>query len=85
MHTAMRDPMPRFRLDRQVTLALIFAMAVQTAGAMVWAGRAAERLGQLERRIGRQDDVGERLARLEEQIALTRAAVSRIEDKLDEG
>ena len=78
------EPLPRFRIDRQVTLALIFAMAVQTAGSLIWAGRAAERLSQLERRTQSQDDVSERLARLEEQNAHIQNTLTRIERQLDQ-
>ncbi len=68
---------------RKVPIAVIAALAVQTAGALVWAGGAAARIGSLEDRLDDQGQVAERLARLEEQSKATRAAVERIEIRLE--
>lgn len=68
---------------RRISVALIAALAVQTAGALVWAGGAAARIATLESRVGEQRLVAERLARLEEQSKATRAAVERIEIRLE--
>jgi hypothetical protein len=65
--------------------ALGVALAVQTVGGLVWAGGAAARIAALEARVGEQQLVAERLARLEEQGVATRAAVERIERKLEGG
>lgn len=70
---------------RKIPVAVIAALAVQTAGALVWAGGAAARIATLEDRIGEQRQVAERLARLEEQSMATRAAVERIEAQLERG
>ena len=70
---------------RKVPVAVIAALALQTAGALVWAGGAAARIAVLEDRIGEQGQVAERLARLEEQSKATRAAVERIELRLERG
>lgn len=70
---------------RKMPVAVIAALAVQTAGALVWAGGAAARIGSLEERIDEQGQVAERLARLEEQSKATRAAVERIERRLEGG
>lgn len=70
---------------RKVPVAVIAALAVQTAGALVWAGGAAARIATLEGRIDEQGQVAERLARLEEQSKATRAAVERIERRLERG
>jgi len=70
---------------RRIPLAVIAALALQTAGALVWAGGAAARIAVLEDRIGEQRQVAERLARLEEQSKATRAAVERIEMRLERG
>lgn len=67
---------------RRLPLAVIVALAVQTAGALVWAGGAAARIAALEARVEQQSAVTERLARLEEQAAATRAAIERIEARL---
>lgn len=63
--------------------AVIVAVALQAAGALLWAGQAAARIDELQSRIEAQAPVAERLARLEEQAVATRAALERIEAKLD--
>ncbi len=72
------------RIDPRVTLALIFALFLETAGGLIWAGRAAARLDAVERSIATQPEVAERLARLEEQIADARRSLTRIERRLDQ-
>lgn len=74
-----------WRLEKQVPLGVILALAVQTGGALVWAGGAAERIASLERRLDRQSGVAERLARLEAEAEASRATLVRIEAKLDGG
>ena len=71
--------------SRRIPVAVIAALAVQTAGALVWAGGAAARIATLEDRVGEHRQVAERLARLEEQSKATRAAVERIERRLEDG
>jgi type VI protein secretion system component VasK len=73
----------RWRLDRQVSVGLIIAVVLQAAAALMWAGRASARLDDMQRRLDAQAPVAERLARLEEQAGATRAALDRIEAKLD--
>lgn len=68
---------------RKAPLAVIVALAIQTAGGLVWAGGAAARIASLEARVDEQRLVAERLARLEEQSRATRAAVERIETRLE--
>ena len=63
--------------------AVVAALIVQTAAGLIWAGGAAARIGALEARMGEQRLVAERLARLEEQGVATRAAVERIEQRLE--
>ena len=70
---------------KRVPVAVIVALAVQTAGALVWAGGAAARIAVLEDRVGDHRQVAERLARLEEQSKATRAAVERMELRLERG
>ncbi|MEQ1931161.1 MAG: hypothetical protein ABL957_11635 [Parvularculaceae bacterium] len=67
----------------RITIAVGAALVVQTALALLWAGAAAERLGQLERRADASSEIIERTARLEEQAAAMRASLARIEAKLD--
>lgn len=73
----------RWRLDRQVSVALIVAVALQAAAALMWAGRASARIDEMQSRLNAQAPVAERLARLEEQASAARAALDRIEAKLE--
>ncbi|WP_292225141.1 hypothetical protein [Brevundimonas sp.] len=68
---------------KKAPAALIAALLVQTVGGLVWAGGAAARIATLEQRVGEQRLVAERLARLEAQGEATRAAVERIEQRLE--
>lgn len=73
----------RWRLDRQVSTAVLVAVALQAATALMWTGRASARIDDLQRRLDAQAPVAERLARLEEQAGATRASLDRIEAKLE--
>lgn len=68
---------------RKIPVALIAALLVQTIGGLVWAGGAAARIATLEQRVGEQRLVAERLARVEAQGEAVRAAVERIERRLE--
>ena len=72
-------------LERKIPLGVILALAVQSGGALAWAGGAAERIATLERRLDHQSNVNERLARLEAEAEGARASLARIEAKLDGG
>lgn len=72
------------KIDPRVTMALILALFLETAGGLLWAGRASARLDEVERAVATQPEVTERLARLEEQLTDTRRTLARIEDRLDE-
>lgn len=71
------------RLDRTVTLSILFAVFLQTAGVLVWGGAAAARLEALERRAERSQPISERMARLEEQMLMARESLTRIERQLE--
>ena len=71
------------RVDRKITLAVIVALVMQTAGALMWMGAAAERLDMLERDVEAQRHTPERLARLEAEIGLIRVQLDRIEQKVE--
>ena len=79
------DPVLRF--ERTLTFGVVVALGLQTAGALIWAGAAGERLDQIERRLDDQAalsaPVAERLARLEEHAVHTRASLARIETRLE--
>lgn len=81
--TAAPTPPSGWRFDRQVSLAVLVGLVVQTGGALLWAGGAAERIASIERRLDRQAGVNERLARLEAQADASRASLARIEALLD--
>lgn len=59
------------------------AIFAQTALGFLWAGAAAERIDQLERRADATSEIIVRTARLEEQVNAIDATLSRIEMKLD--
>jgi hypothetical protein len=71
-------------IDRRVTLAAVVALAMQSAGALMWAGGASERLKAVESRVAAQPEISERLARVEAQLDAVRGQLARIEKKLDE-
>ena len=72
-----------WRLDRQISVALIVAVALQAAAALMWAGRASARIDEMHKRLDTQVPVAERLARLEEQATAARSALARIESRLE--
>ncbi len=78
-----------WRFERTLTFGVVIAVAVQSAGALIWAGATGERLNQMERRLDDQAavsaPVAERLARLEEHALHTRESLARIEHRLDGG
>jgi len=71
------------KIGPRVTYALILALLLETAGGLLWAGRAVARLEEVERAVATQPEVAERLARLEEQLAEARRSLTRIERRLD--
>jgi len=75
--------MTSWRMERSVTLGVVFALVMQTGGALIWAGAAGERLNRLEADAELHGSTSERLARLEEQIGQARDALTRIERRLE--
>jgi hypothetical protein len=71
------------KFDARITFALILALFLETAGALVWTGRAAARIDDLEASVATQPEVAIRLARLEEQVADARRSLARIEQRMD--
>ena len=72
------------KFDARVTYALILALFLETAGALIWTGRAAARLDAVERTVEAQHEVAERLARLEGQMTDVQRSLGRIERRLDD-
>jgi uncharacterized coiled-coil protein SlyX len=70
-------------LDRKLPAALVAAFLLQTAGALFWAGSAAERISTLERTLAADQAAIARVAVLEDQIATMKQTLDRIENKLD--
>lgn len=60
-------------------------MAAQSAGVLLWAGAAAERVSTLEERVAAAAPVSERLARVEAELGAMRVQLDRIERKLEAG
>lgn len=69
--------------DRRLTIGVILAVAVQSAGVLLWAGAAAERVSTLEERVRASEPVAERLARVEAELGAMRTQLDRIERKLE--
>lgn len=69
--------------DRRLTIGVILAVAVQSAGVLLWAGAAAERVATLEERKAAAAPVAERLARVEAELGAVRLQLDRIERKLE--
>lgn len=70
-------------VDRTITLTLVFALIIQTTSGLLWAGGAAARLTALEVHHNVHPPLSERLTRIEEQMEMTRHALTRIEARLD--
>ncbi len=71
------------RPPRSFPAALVAAFLLQTAGALFWAGSAAERITVLEQTVTRDQAAIEKVAVLEEQVRAIKQSVDRIEMKLD--
>ena len=69
--------------EKRIPAALVAAFLLQTAGALFWAGSAAERIAGLERIVATDQAAIEKVAVLEEQVKSIRESLDRIESKLD--
>lgn len=72
-----------FTAERRWPAALVAAFLLQTAGALFWAGTAAERINVLERTLSADQAAIARVAVLEEQIGAMKQTLDRIEEKID--
>ena len=68
---------------RKLPAALVAAFLLQTAGALFWAGSAANRIATLERTVQSEQAAIAQVAVLEEQVREMKEQLSRIEGKLD--
>lgn len=69
--------------EKRLPAALVAAFLLQTAGALFWAGSAAERIAVLERALAADQGAIQKVAVIEEQVRFIRESLSRIEVKLD--
>jgi hypothetical protein len=77
---SMTEPM---KPEKRLPAALVAAFLFQTAGAVFWAGSAAERIADLERaRANNQAAIGQ-VAVLAERVKGMKESLDRIETKLD--
>lgn len=72
------------KIDARITLALVLALFLETAGSLIWVGGAAARLREVEQAVATAPEVSERLARLEAQVEDAKRTLARIEQRLDE-
>lgn len=83
-----------WHLDKKITLALIFAIAVQTVTLFMWGARLDQRVSQVETTTSshtviieamrsNQSDTKATLARMDERLASTSDGVKEIKAKLD--
>jgi hypothetical protein len=70
-------------LDHRLKAALVAAFLLQTAGALFWAGSAAERISVLERTVANDEATVARVAVLEADMRTVKDSLDRIETKLD--
>ena len=70
-------------IERKITAGFILTLALQTGGALVWAGAAAERISVLEQRADIARPVAERLARVEAHLEAIENQLDRIEARLE--
>jgi Flp pilus assembly protein TadB len=80
--SVMSEPFRR-EPERRIPAALVAAFLLQTAGALFWAGSAAERITVLENRANQNQTAIEKVAVLEERSRTMQQSLDRIEAKLD--
>jgi hypothetical protein len=71
-----------WHLDKKVPIALILAMAMQTAGVVWWGATTSERLSALERKADAAAPQAERLARVETKLEAVQNGISEIKSIL---
>ena len=70
-------------IDKKITVGVILALIVESAGVFAWVGATGERLREVEVRVAAQSQMAERLARVEVKLDLAGAQLTRIERKLE--
>ena len=74
---------PPMGTEKKIPAALVAAFLLQTAGALFWAGSAAERITVLERTLESDQAAIEKVAVLEAEVRAIKESTARIETKLD--
>ena len=69
--------------EKRVPAALVAAFLLQSAGALFWAGSAAERIADLERTVSSDQAAIQKVAVIEEQVRAIKESLDRIEVKID--
>lgn len=69
--------------EKRIPAALVAAFLLQTAGALFWAGSAAERIATLERTVAADRAAVAQVAVVAEQVRAIKDSVERIERKFD--
>jgi phage shock protein A len=62
----------------------VAAFLLQSAGALFWAGSAAERIADLERTVSSDQAAIQKVAVIEEQVRAIKESLDRIEVKIDQ-
>jgi hypothetical protein len=80
---------PHWTLDRRIPLALVLALALQSAGLVAWGVQLSERVEVLERTVAEIAKAGtpgmrERVIKLEEQRAIDHELLVEIRNELRE-
>jgi hypothetical protein len=70
-------------IEKKLTFAVILAVTMESAGVLIWAGAAFERLKEVELRVAAPADMAERLARVEVHLQLAAGRLDRIEQKVE--
>jgi hypothetical protein len=70
-------------VEKKVTLAVILAVVLESAGVLMWVGATSEKLKEVEVRVAAQADMADRLTRVEVHLELAGRQLNRIEKKLD--
>lgn len=80
--SALGEPKEGWHLDKKVPIALIAAILIQTAGALVWAGAASQRLDMLEASVAALKDTNRKLSVVETHIGYMREAIDDIKENV---
>jgi Flp pilus assembly protein TadB len=81
--TIMTEHIQPMLETKRIPAAVLAAFLLQTAGALFWAGSAAERITVLENRANQNQTAIEKVAVLEERSRTMQQSLDRIEAKLD--